>query len=156
MRDDAVELRRREFDLLAFLCSSPRQVFTREQLLRHVWDSEPEWQGIGTVSEHVHRLRAKVEVDPAQAVSHPHRARRRLPLRPVATQVASLQRVLHVERRNLVQCASGGAVEGEVHRVEELGAVERLGHERRAAQRRRARGHEPRHEQHARASATSS
>jgi two-component system alkaline phosphatase synthesis response regulator PhoP len=63
---EPVELRRREFDLLAFLCASPRQVFTREQLLRHVWDSEPEWQGIGTVSEHVHRLRAKVEVDPAR------------------------------------------------------------------------------------------
>ena len=50
VRDEHVELRRREFDLLAFLCASPRQVFTREQLLRHVWDSEPEWQGIGTVS----------------------------------------------------------------------------------------------------------
>jgi DNA-binding response OmpR family regulator len=66
VREQHVELRRREFDLLAFLCSSPRQVFTREQLLRHVWDSEPEWQGVGTVSEHVHRLRAKVEVDPAR------------------------------------------------------------------------------------------
>ena len=66
VRDNTVELRRREFDLLAFLCSSPRQVFTREQLLRLVWDSEPEWQGIGTVSEHVHRLRAKVEINPAK------------------------------------------------------------------------------------------
>jgi two-component system phosphate regulon response regulator PhoB len=66
VRDEPVELRRREFDLLAFLCLSPRQVFTREQLLRNVWDSEPEWQGIGTVSEHVHRLRAKVELDPAR------------------------------------------------------------------------------------------
>jgi DNA-binding response OmpR family regulator len=66
VREQPVELRRREFDLLAFLCASPRQVFTREQLLRHVWDSEPEWQGVGTVSEHVHRLRAKVEVDPAR------------------------------------------------------------------------------------------
>jgi DNA-binding response OmpR family regulator len=64
--EQPVELRRREFDLLAFLCASPRQVFTREQLLRHVWDSEPEWQGVGTVSEHVHRLRAKVEIDPAR------------------------------------------------------------------------------------------
>jgi DNA-binding response OmpR family regulator len=64
--DEHVDLRRREFDLLAFLCSSPRQVFTREQLLRQVWDSEPEWQGVGTVSEHVHRLRAKVEIDPAR------------------------------------------------------------------------------------------
>jgi hypothetical protein len=32
----------------------------------------------------------------------------------------------------LGQSASGGAVEGEVHRGEELGAVERLGHEWRA------------------------
>jgi len=65
VRGLAVELRRREFDLLAFLAASPRQVFTREQLLRHVWDSEPEWQGVGTVSEHVHRLRLKIEADPA-------------------------------------------------------------------------------------------
>ncbi len=65
-RGEAVELRRREFDLLAYLCASPRQVFTRDQLLRHVWDSGAEWQGVGTVSEHVHRLRAKVEVDPAR------------------------------------------------------------------------------------------
>jgi two-component system, OmpR family, phosphate regulon response regulator PhoB len=69
LRGEPVELRRREFDLLAFLCSSPRQVFTREQLLQNVWDSEPEWQGAGTVSEHVHRLRAKIEDDPA----HPRR-----------------------------------------------------------------------------------
>jgi two-component system, OmpR family, phosphate regulon response regulator PhoB len=69
LRGESVELRRREFDLLAFLCSSPRQVFTREQLLRHVWDSEPEWQGAGTVSEHIHRLRAKIEDDPG----HPRR-----------------------------------------------------------------------------------
>ncbi len=66
VRGEPMELRRREFDLLAFLCASPRQVFTREQLLRHVWDSEPEWQGVGTVSEHVHRLRGKVEVDPTR------------------------------------------------------------------------------------------
>ena len=65
MAGEPVELRRREFDLLAFLCLSPRQVFTREQLLLHVWDSEPDWQSGGTVSEHVHRLRAKIEPDPS-------------------------------------------------------------------------------------------
>jgi len=68
LRRELVTLRRREFDLLAFLCSSPRQVFTREQLLRQVWESEPEWQGTSTVSEHVHRLRAKIEDDPARPV----------------------------------------------------------------------------------------
>ncbi|MFN8025105.1 MAG: response regulator transcription factor [Acidimicrobiia bacterium] len=66
VRGELVELRRREFDLLAFLCASPRQVFTRDQLLLYVWEVEPEWQGAATVSEHVHRLRAKIEVDPAR------------------------------------------------------------------------------------------
>jgi DNA-binding response OmpR family regulator len=60
-----VELRRREFDLLEFLCAAPHQVFSREQLLVNVWHSAPEWQAGATVSEHVHRLRAKIEVDPS-------------------------------------------------------------------------------------------
>jgi two-component system phosphate regulon response regulator PhoB len=64
-----VALRRREFDLLEFLCSSPRQVFTRDQLLVNVWHSAPDWQDTATVSEHVHRLRSKIEDDPA----HPRR-----------------------------------------------------------------------------------
>lgn len=60
-----IELRRREFDLLAFLCSAPQQVFSRDQLLVNVWHSAPEWQHDSTVSEHVHRLRAKIEDVPA-------------------------------------------------------------------------------------------
>jgi DNA-binding response OmpR family regulator len=68
-RGELVDLRRREFDLLAFLAGSPRQVFTRDQLLLTVWEVEPEWQGAATVSEHVHRLRGKIEIDPA----HPTR-----------------------------------------------------------------------------------
>ena len=58
------ELTRREFDLLHFLASSPRQVFSRAQLLAHVWESSPEWQDPSTVTVHVRRLRAKIEVDP--------------------------------------------------------------------------------------------
>jgi DNA-binding response OmpR family regulator len=59
-----VDLTRREFDLLAFLASSPRQVFTREQLLDQVWGSKPEWQSPSTVTEHMRRLRLQVETDP--------------------------------------------------------------------------------------------
>jgi DNA-binding response OmpR family regulator len=66
VRGEMVGLRRREFDLLAHLAASPRQVFTRDQLLLAVWEVEPEWQGSATVSEHVHRLRGKIEVDPAR------------------------------------------------------------------------------------------
>lgn len=58
------ELTAREFDLLAFLAASPRQVFSREQLLDQVWGSSSQWQDSATVTEHVRRVRKKVEDDP--------------------------------------------------------------------------------------------
>jgi len=57
---EVVELPRLEFDLLAFLAASPRQVFSPEQLLREVWGTEPGWQRISTVAEHVYRLRTRL------------------------------------------------------------------------------------------------
>jgi DNA-binding response OmpR family regulator len=59
-----VTLTPKEFDLLAFLASSPRQVFTRRQLLAQVWDSSPDYQDPATVTVHVGRLRQKIERDP--------------------------------------------------------------------------------------------
>jgi DNA-binding response OmpR family regulator len=61
-----VELTRREFDLLAFLARAPRQVFTRAQLLEHVWASSPEWQDPATVTVHIGHLRQKFEDDPGR------------------------------------------------------------------------------------------
>ena len=61
-----VAMTAREFDLLAFLASAPRRVFSREQLLRQVWDSSTEWQADATVTEHVRRIRRKIEPDPDQ------------------------------------------------------------------------------------------
>ena len=55
-----IELTRREFDLLGFLANSPGQVFSRAQLLDHVWDSAPEWQDPSTVTVHVRRIRTKL------------------------------------------------------------------------------------------------
>ena len=60
---EAVALTAREFDLLHFLASSPRQVFSREQILEHAWGSSVAWQQDATVTEHVHRLRQKVGAD---------------------------------------------------------------------------------------------
>ncbi len=60
-----VELRRREFDLLFFLASSPGQVFGHAQLLRLVWESSEDYQRKATVTEHVRRIREQIEVDPA-------------------------------------------------------------------------------------------
>lgn len=61
---ELLELTSKEFSLLAFLASSPRQVFSREQLLEHVWSSSSEWQNDATVTEHIRRLRSKIESDP--------------------------------------------------------------------------------------------
>jgi len=61
-----VAVTRREFDLLHYLASAPRQVFTRAQLLAQVWDSSPEWQDPATVTVHVGHLRQKLEADPGR------------------------------------------------------------------------------------------
>jgi DNA-binding response OmpR family regulator len=66
---EKVRLTAREFDLLSFLAGSPRQVFSRNQLLNHVWDSSADWQDPSTVTVHIRRLRNKIEVDP-QAPDH--------------------------------------------------------------------------------------
>lgn len=60
-----VELTPKEFDLLTFLAAHPRHVFTRAQLLDRVWNSSSDWLGEATVTEHVHRLRTKLETDPS-------------------------------------------------------------------------------------------
>jgi DNA-binding response OmpR family regulator len=59
----SVDLTAREFDLLAFLAASPRQVYSRGQLLDHVWASSSDWQDEATVTEHVRRVRRKIEAD---------------------------------------------------------------------------------------------
>jgi DNA-binding response OmpR family regulator len=53
-----LDLRPREFDLLALLAAHPGQVFTREALLRQVWGAEE--YDARTVDVHVRRLRAKL------------------------------------------------------------------------------------------------
>ena len=77
---ELVDLTPKEFDLLAFLATSPEQVFSREELLEHVWGSTQEWQDPATVTEHVRRLRLKLEPRPRQPALAAHRARHRLPL----------------------------------------------------------------------------
>jgi DNA-binding response OmpR family regulator len=62
--DKIVDMTPKEFDVLAFLAGSPRQVFSRAQLLEQVWQSSPDWQDPATVTVHVRRIRNKIEVDP--------------------------------------------------------------------------------------------
>jgi DNA-binding response OmpR family regulator len=66
-RDTPLELRPREFDLLALLARHPGQVWSRDALLRQVWGHEG-FLDARTVDVHVRRLRAALAaVDPAAA-----------------------------------------------------------------------------------------
>jgi DNA-binding response OmpR family regulator len=62
-----VRLTAKEFDMLWFLASHPRHVFSRDQLMDRVWGYEPAFD-TGTVTVHIRRLREKIEVDPSAPV----------------------------------------------------------------------------------------
>ena len=62
-----VTLTAREFDLLWFLASHPRHVFSRDQLMDRVWGHAVAVD-TGTVTVHIRRLREKIETDPARPV----------------------------------------------------------------------------------------
>jgi DNA-binding response OmpR family regulator len=59
-----VDLRKKEFDLLITLACAPGRVYTHLELLADVWGSTEEWQARATITEHVRRIRQKIEDDP--------------------------------------------------------------------------------------------
>jgi Response regulators consisting of a CheY-like receiver domain and a winged-helix DNA-binding domain len=61
--EQQLRLTAKEFDLLFFLASHPRQVFSRDQLMDRVWGYAAALD-TGTVTVHVQRLRSKIEPDP--------------------------------------------------------------------------------------------
>ncbi len=62
-RGETVDMPPKELELLYFLASSPNQVFTREQLLDHIWGYE--YMGdTRTVDVHVKRIREKIGEHP--------------------------------------------------------------------------------------------
>jgi two-component system response regulator ResD len=62
---EGVQLTQREFDVLLFLARHPGQVFSRNQLMDAVWQYSF-YTDTSTVTVHVRRLRAKIELDPTQ------------------------------------------------------------------------------------------
>lgn len=64
--DKPLDLTQREFDLLAFLAKDPGKVFTREELLYHVWDYTVFVGDLHSVDVSIRRLREKIEDDPAK------------------------------------------------------------------------------------------
>ena len=65
LRGQPVALTAREFDLLVALARHPGRVYTREQLLDTVWGYSHAGYA-QTVNSHINRLRAKIELNPAQ------------------------------------------------------------------------------------------
>jgi DNA-binding response OmpR family regulator len=61
----ALRLTAREFDLLWFLATNPKRVFSRTHLLDRVWGDDGD-RDSSTVTVHMRRLREKVERDPSQ------------------------------------------------------------------------------------------
>ncbi|MGA0865854.1 MAG: MtrAB system response regulator MtrA [Candidatus Nanopelagicaceae bacterium] len=59
----SIALTRLEFDLLVALAKEPGRVFTRDELLREVWDYQHS-ADTRLVNVHVQRLRSKIEHDP--------------------------------------------------------------------------------------------
>jgi DNA-binding response OmpR family regulator len=60
-----IQLTAKEFELLWFLASHPRHVFSRDQLMSRVWGYEAAVD-TGTVTVHMRRLREKIEADPSR------------------------------------------------------------------------------------------
>ena len=63
-----IDMPPKELELLYFLAASPNQVFTREQLLDHIWG----YEYIGdtrTVDVHIKRLREKIKDNPAWSIA---------------------------------------------------------------------------------------
>jgi two-component system response regulator MtrA len=66
LRDgETVPIKPKAFELLAFLLRHPGQVFTRDQLLEHVWGYDYAGE-TRTVDVHVHWLRSQIEDDPGK------------------------------------------------------------------------------------------
>ncbi len=63
----SIELRLKEFDLLAQLAECPGRVYSRDELLERVWGYDFEG-GHRTVDVHVRKIREKLEPDPTHPV----------------------------------------------------------------------------------------
>lgn len=64
--DKQINLTAKEFDLFMLLSSHPGKVYTREDLLKLVWDYEY-FGDLRTVDVHIRRLREKIEKDASEA-----------------------------------------------------------------------------------------
>lgn len=63
LRGESVPLTPQEYELLLVLAERAGRACSREELLRWAWGSSPDYQDAATVTEHIRRLRVKLEGD---------------------------------------------------------------------------------------------
>jgi DNA-binding response OmpR family regulator len=74
VNDTPVDLKRKEFDILATLASDPAKVFSRDELTRRIWGHNPHQTTSRTVDSHVHRARRRLHDAGANLVFNRHGA----------------------------------------------------------------------------------
>jgi DNA-binding response OmpR family regulator len=60
-----VDLTRREYDLVEHLAKRTHEVVPRQDLLDEIWDASGTTAADASLTEHIRRVRAKIELDPA-------------------------------------------------------------------------------------------
>lgn len=66
-RGEKLDLTSKEFEVLALLASNPGQVFTRDQIIEHLWGKE-DGSDTNSITVFVHKIREKIEDDPTKPV----------------------------------------------------------------------------------------
>jgi DNA-binding response OmpR family regulator len=62
-QEKLVDLTTTEFEILKFLAASPGRVYSRQQIMQHLWDGEFYGEP-RTADVHVQHIRSKIEPDP--------------------------------------------------------------------------------------------
>lgn len=63
VRNNEIELKYKEYELLFFLISNPNHVFSKEHLYERIWGMDA-FGDLKTIAVHINRLREKIEKDP--------------------------------------------------------------------------------------------
>lgn len=63
---EGVALTAKEFDILALLVRSPRQIFTAEQIYEAAWNSSSLEGDVRTIMVYISNLRKKIEENPSK------------------------------------------------------------------------------------------
>ena len=63
VQENLVDLTATEFEILRYLAASPGRVYSRQQIMQHLWDGEFYGEP-RTADVHIQRIRKKIEPDP--------------------------------------------------------------------------------------------